>query len=501
MWIFDAVLMSMLSWELLIHDMSASFAEELGAIQTRMLKKWSHFPKSGVKEVFYRTKKNHGWGMKEMVPFFKKMQLVKCHLLKTSSDEDVKMLYEARERREEAQCSPSNPSPVTRRQWQPTVELIRQLSNVKFEQMMKGARSENNKSGLGFGAKPVEKKTPSAEERQAVIKVFEAEEEERRVTKNRGLEHFADWTKWDGCMEQDRDWQRLIHEDDQALFRFEIAATEDQLPTPGVLRCWEILAKEQAVCPVCKVKQGTLKHILSSCNSGANSALHQGRYTWRHDSILLALFQHIRSLMHRGRAVLKLGLKQPPHQIKFASDKGNRISTRSVEAEVPLFEQSDDWVLQFDLDYKKDGQRKNGPFPVHITPTEQRPDGIMFSDKLKTVMWLELTSPWEENLTDSYIRKKAKYNELERQCGSAGWTVIPLYVEVAALGHANTTWGMMSKAIGMKKRDSKRLRLKCSKIALRCSYHIYKCRKLKEWTTPPLVQYLGESQRMNLLCD
>ena len=113
----------------------------------------------------------------------------------------------------------------------------------------------------------------------------------------------------------------------------------------------------------------------------------------------------------------------------------------------------------------------------------------MISDKLKAVMWLELTSPWEENLTDAYIRKKAKYNELERQCGSAGWTVIPLYVEVAALGHANTTWGMMSKAIGMKKRDSKRLRLKCSKIALRCSYHIYQCRKLKEWTTPPLVQY------------
>ena len=182
--------------------------------------------------------------------------------------------------------------------------------------------------------------------------------------KNRGLEHFAEWTKWDGCMEQDRDWQRLIHEDDQALFRFEIAATEDQLPTPSVLCCWEILTKEQAVCPVCKVKQGTLKHILSSCNSGANSALHQGRYTWRHDSILLALFQHIRSLMHRGRAVLKLGLKQPPHQIKFASDKGNRISTRSVEAEVPLFEQSDDWVLQFDLDYKKDGQRKNAPLSV-----------------------------------------------------------------------------------------------------------------------------------------
>jgi len=71
--------------------------------------------------------------MKEMVSSFKKMQLVKCHLLKTSSDEDVKMLYEAWERREDAQCSPSNPNPATRRQWQPTVELTRQLSHAKFE--------------------------------------------------------------------------------------------------------------------------------------------------------------------------------------------------------------------------------------------------------------------------------------------------------------------------------------------------------------------------------
>ena len=101
------------------------------------------------------------------------MQFVKCHLLKTSSDEDVKMPFEARERREEALCSPVNPNPVTRGQWQSTVELTQRLSNVKFQQMMKGARSGQNKSGLGFGAKPVKKTTSSAVERQAVIKAFE----------------------------------------------------------------------------------------------------------------------------------------------------------------------------------------------------------------------------------------------------------------------------------------------------------------------------------------
>ena len=46
-------------------------------------------------------------------------------------------------------------------------------------------------------------------------------------------------------------------------------------------------------------------------------------------------------------------------------------------------------------------------------------------------------------------RQKRSYNKLESECRSKGWCVIPLYVEVAALGHINTTWGMMRKAMGM----------------------------------------------------
>ena len=85
--------------------------------------------------------------------------------------------------------------------------------------------------------------------------------------------------------------------------------------------------------------------------------------------ILLGLYQQFRSLRNKGHAALKLGLVRPARQIKFASDKGNQITTRKVEEEVPLFEQSDDWVLQFDLAYNEDGQRKNGPFPAHIATT------------------------------------------------------------------------------------------------------------------------------------
>ena len=67
--------------------------------------------------------------MKEMVPFFKKNQLIKCHLLSTSSDEDVYKLYQVRTDREH-QAKQSN-IPVAKGTWRPTVELKLLLSEAK----------------------------------------------------------------------------------------------------------------------------------------------------------------------------------------------------------------------------------------------------------------------------------------------------------------------------------------------------------------------------------
>ena len=69
--------------------------------------------------------------------------------------------------------------------------------------------------------------SPAAEERKSVLQALEAQEEQRRVNAHIRLQHFSEWAKWDDCME-DRDWQRIIQEDNDALFKFEIAASEDQ---------------------------------------------------------------------------------------------------------------------------------------------------------------------------------------------------------------------------------------------------------------------------------
>ena len=115
---------------------------------------------------------------------------------------------------------------------------------------MKGARSEQSKSGLGFGPKPVKTTTLSAVEGQAVIKALGLQEKKRHVMKKHSLEHFAEWTKWDDCMDQDRDGQRLIHKANEALFQIEITATEVVLPTPSLLAIWGEMTKDQVVWPL-----------------------------------------------------------------------------------------------------------------------------------------------------------------------------------------------------------------------------------------------------------
>ena len=193
------------------------------------------------------------------------------------------------------------------------------------------------------------------------------------------------------------------------------------------------------------------------------------RYTWRHDSILLALCTHIRSMRNEGRAALRLGRKRGAAPTKFMSDEGKKLvappTSQSLECVLPLFEESDDWDIQFDVNVELDGQVKNRPFSAHIAASP-RPDGLVFSNKLKKVVWIELTSPWEENLTKSYTSKKAKYKKLETMAKENGWEVVALYVEVGSRVYINDTWGQMSKALGMKKSQSKALRKSCSRIAL-----------------------------------
>ena len=503
MWIFDNLFMSMISWDLMIHSLSPSLITRhgtgLGAIQTRMFKKWCKYALRANRTVFYRSKKYYGLGMKEAGPYFKKLQLIRCHLLSTSEDPDVRAIYAGRQvveanwknyRGRYAGC--------VQKKWSPTAALPALIDEVTLypHSTTRRAGTAQGTQGLGLLRSVMGKRdTKEARERADVMNLLSHLNDEERLNECRKSQYFCTWMKWDNIMDTDFDWRSAIMSQEDDLFRFKVAAIEDQAPTPTNLKVWKVTTV--ATCYLCQYKSCSLLHILCGCPTG----LRQGRQTWRHDSILLALYRGIRTVVNRAKAEFKQGVKPtavPP--ISFVSDSSTNPEGKATKFSVPsvqrkprsVLSQSDDWQMQFDLTCQEEGQIKDRPFPPHIVATSQRPDAILWSDKLKMVVWVELTSPWEENMHKQHCAKCEKYNTLAQSIRLKGWQAIPLYVEVGARGYIHNKWSQMSNTLGLKPGENKALRKRCEEAALRCSYYIFKSRKTRDWhTRPPLdVSYI-----------
>src|SRR4051812_22877478 len=75
-------------------------------------------------------------------------------------------------------------------------------------------------------------------------------------------------------------WKNLIYGPGPKVIAFVLNAQINSVKTPDMLRLWGMTPS--ALCPLCSHPNCTLHHILANCPF----ALNQGRYTWRHDSVL-----------------------------------------------------------------------------------------------------------------------------------------------------------------------------------------------------------------------
>ena len=100
--------------------------------------------------------------------------------------------------------------------------------------------------------------------------------------------------------------------------------------------------------------------------------------------------------------------------IGFKSNLGKFTAPRAQSSQAPLLESADDWKAQFDIN-DESVSVKERPFPSEIAVVSgpgSRPNGVIWFMQTKTVIWIELTSPWEENLTKKHFEKMDKYNKL-----------------------------------------------------------------------------------------
>ena len=208
------------------------------------------------------------------------------------------------------------------------------------------------------------------------------------------LQVQGQWTRWLNYIQQDFSWTTLMAMPPN-LTLFCLASTFDTLPSPTNLKRWRITA--EAKCTLCSKDVCTTAHILGACKV----SLQQGRYTFRHDTVLRKIIESLKSFILNIKQTVPIS---PKSSIKF-DKKGTKVPHKRTPP-VGILHQASDWVLLADID-------SNYCFPIHIAFTQLRPDITIFSNVLRKVILIELTCLCEENMESWNSTKINKYLALK----------------------------------------------------------------------------------------
>ena len=244
--------------------------------------------------------------------------------------------------------------------------------------------------------------------------------------------------------------------------RFLLRSVYDTLPSPANLYLWKL--KEDPNCVLCG-RKGTLEHILSSCTV----SLSQGRYRWRHDTVLRQLAHCLEKERSKVRKVDKANLVHIPF-IK-GGESGSMTSVKQKRGS--LLDKSETWEMRVDLD-------KRLVFP-EVVQTTLRPDIVLFSRSRKHIILIELTVPWETRVESAHELKSSKYAELINECRTKGWHAWLFPVEVGTRGFAAPSLSRVFCELGLSGR-TKRLAVKNICLAAeRASSWLWLRREEESW--------------------
>ena len=219
------------------------------------------------------------------------------------------------------------------------------------------------------------------------------------------------------------------------IFNFCIRYLNNTLATNKNMSTWKKSASAQ--CSVCNAPQ-TLGHVIGGCAAHLN----EGRYTWRHDSILKNLADYLR-------------LKE---NLCMHADL-ERYSSTSV-----------------------------------ITGDDLRPDIVIIKGKLLYI--LELTVGFETNISKNAERKEQKYADLienlqGRREQNKYEKVLFVNLSLGALGiigKESHNLKTMLQELGLSKSEEDYIVKKLINVCIRCKYFLF-CKKDSNWPETELLSW------------
>lgn len=433
-WIYNNLLVARINWVLLLYEIDKTTIKRLELKATLALKRWLGLRKSMDPSILYRSENNFGFGLKKLTTVQKQFSVTRSHILGSSRDTFVSELTAS---------SRQDLGPLQR--------------EVEFdEQFMRGARS--NREGLGWAK---EKKKSAVEKMRASIG---RQEESLAVVHAEGLQMQHDWLiLGDICIPPKIMWNAFLYDWSPEMLKFYANAMQCTLPDPSNLKRWGLVDKSE--CPLCSRTPVGASHILAGCQT----ALKEGRFTWRHDKVLGI----IREALSLAIALVKRQPAEQESRIKFVKS-GEKVQKSKSSYQPSIVKKSDDWIILMDK-----GNR-HYEFPPDIVITAKCPDITAISRKLKTIILIELTVPWDTNIPAQHEAKLNRYSGLCAEIRQKGFRCYCHAVEVGARGlPAKSVYGLF-KELGLSRKLTNSFLQRVSKTALEASYRLW-LRRSEQW--------------------
>ena len=369
---------SKIRWRLSTYDLSVTWVKQnLDSIVTEYLKRWLNLHQgANTRHLFLPTNK---LGIKVSLPshIFKAAQLVKRSILKSSSNQEIRDLYKI------------------------TVKKYIEEERLLQDKDRKSANSTLNKETMN-----------------SIINEMSGLKEQNTILT--AVRNYCTGKVID-------QWNKMCESLSANTYKFARKALIFSLPINNNLKRWKKIASD--LCILCSKKQTQL-HVLNNCSTAAND----GRYEWRHNSILYTISIYVQQLAEKG------------------------------------------FEIFIDL-------------PGHRSPNEvfthHRPDIVL--RKQNQVIAIELTCCFESNVKKSNTYKVNRYrniqNELDRNI-----KLTKFFVEVTSLGFIPRQSCSFFKLLQDHQINTERLSNKMSETALRCSYYLYTQRN-KNWNNCEILKF------------
>jgi len=333
------------------------------------LKRWAGLYRNADVGALFRRRKHMGLQLTSLELHYQRLQVVKCCLLQSSKDANVRAIYEqCKERVVEYNNRWSGPKELAN--LEPIVE-----HNFRFAGQHGTAGLGSNKSNP-YIANPTEK-----QRREKIAETLVAQHEEDHIRHASCLSFQGSWTHWEDCIPFDLSWDNLIHGPNPRVISFLMNAQINSVVTPVLLALWGKIPS--AKCVLCDAEKCSLHHILVHCKY----SLDQGRYNWRHDSVLLNIESALTDL------ISNFNQKTPVSVIDAAKKAYSSSFVRPCEKKKGPVKALNQGCLSSANDWKLlvDYANRQMIFPPVICATNQRPDIVIWSMSAHEVIMLELT--------------------------------------------------------------------------------------------------------------